>query len=199
MVDLSLILEGLSGASTIAVILGIPFIVLQMRQNAKMVEAANRQSELVAVQNRSLVLLSIAEHMTDHGFILQRKTVRDIIEKYNQKGWESFVDSIDGFEVRAFATQYESAAIMAKLDLIDEVTIMETLGFTIVVDWLALQPAITEFHKVWGHMTFPNFHRLATHSAKFWRERGGLSEAQEKLLAANPAAASEPPEEPPRR
>lgn len=93
MVDGSWILEVLSGASTIAVILGIPFIYLQMRQNARLVEAANRQTELVALQNRSQVLLNLAERMTDREFILQRKAVRDIVAKYSKIGWDSFVDS----------------------------------------------------------------------------------------------------------
>jgi hypothetical protein len=187
MVDLSLVLEALSGASTIAVILGIPFIVLQMRQNARMLEAANRQTELVALQNRSEVLLNIAEHMTDHDFILQRKKARDIIEKYSDKGWDSFVDSVDGFEMRAFAIQYESAALMAKLGLIDEDTLIQTLGFTIVVDWRALGPAMAAFEKVFGHQTFPNFRKLAERAERYWLERGGISPASPNPFDRNTA------------
>jgi hypothetical protein len=182
MVDLSLVLEALSGASTIAVILGIPFIVLQMRQNTRMVEVANRQAELLALQNRSQVLLNLAEHMTDHDFVLQRKAVRDIVAKYSEMGWDSFIDSVDGFEVRAFAIQYESAAIMAKLGLIDETTLMETLGFTIAIDWMALGPAIEVFEKRWGPMTFPNFRNLAAHSERYWRERGALTPTPGSLV-----------------
>jgi hypothetical protein len=182
MVDASTVLMVLSGASTIAVILGIPFILLQMRQNARLVEAANRQSELVAHQNRSQVLLNIAEHMTDHDFILQRKAVRDIIAKYSALGWDSFVDSVDGFEVRAFAVQYESTAFMVKLGLIDEATMIETLGFTIVVDWIALRPAVEAFTKVWGTMTFPNFRLLAEHSEAYWRARGARVPSHEALV-----------------
>jgi hypothetical protein len=175
MVDLSFILEALSGASTIAVILGVPFILLQMRQNARMLEVANRQTELVALQNRSQVILNIAEHMTDRDFILQRKEVRDIIAKYSEKGWDSFVDSVDGFEVRAFAVQYESAALLAKLGLIDEATLVATLGFTIVVDWIALEPAIAVFEKEWGPIAFPNFRALAAKSEQYWSEQGRTS------------------------
>lgn len=186
MVDLSLILEVLSGASTIAVILGIPFIVLQMRQNVRLLEVANRQTELVALQNRSQVLLNIAEHMTDREFILQRKTVRDIIAKYSASGWDSFIDSVDGFEVRAFAIQYESAALMVKLGLIDEATLLETLGFTIAIDWIALGPAIATFEKMWGPMTFPNFRNLALHAERYWRERGALTPSHDRLVPPRP-------------
>jgi hypothetical protein len=189
MVDLAFILEVLSGASTIAVILGIPFILLQMRQNARLVEAANRQAELVSQQNRSMVLLNIAEHMTDRDFILQRKLVRDIMAKFVDQGWDSFVDSTEGFEVRAFAIQYESAAIMAKLGLIDETTLIETLGFTIAIDWMALRPAMAAFEKVWGPMTFPNFRRVALRSEEYWKERGARSPTPESLLARSPVVA----------
>jgi hypothetical protein len=182
MVDLGLILEALSGASTIAVILGIPFIVLQMRQNARMVESAIRQTELVALQNRSQVLLSIAERMTHHDFILQRKAVRDIVGKYSQQGWESFVDSVDGFEVRAFIIQYEATAMMVKFGLIDETTLIETLGFTIVVDWIALGPAIAAFEKEWGRLTFPHFRNLATRSGAYWKAQGGMGPNYDKLF-----------------
>jgi len=176
MVDLSTILEALSGASTIAVILGIPFIILQMRQNARMVEAANRQSELVARQNRSQVLLNLSEHMTNRDFVLQRKAARDIVEKYSQQGWSSFVNSVDGFEIRAMAIQYESAALMVKLDLIDEATLVDALGFTIVVDWQALSPAIAEFEKEWGTgNAFPHFRRLAERAAAVWAPRMSMS------------------------
>ena len=188
MVDVSSILEVLSGASTIAVILGIPFIVLQMRQNARMVEAANRQAELVALQNRSQVLLNIAEHMTDRDFILQRKTVRDIIARYSSKGWDAFLNSTEGFEIRAFAIQYESVGIMAKLGLIDESTLIETLGFTIVIDWMALQPAFVEFEKAWGRMTFPNFKALATRSEEYWRQRGVRPPPPDSLIPRDSSA-----------
>jgi hypothetical protein len=143
-----------------------------MRQNARMVAAANRQAELVALQNRSQVLLSLAERITDRDFVLQRKTVRDIVAKYSESGWESFVDSADGFEVRSFAIQYESVALTAKLGLIDESSLLETLGYLVAVDWAALGPALRAFEKVWGPMTFPNFRWLAERSEAYWREHG---------------------------
>jgi hypothetical protein len=182
MVDVSFILEVLSGASTIAVVLGIPFILLQMRQNARLVEAANRQTELVALQNRSQVLLNLAEHLTDRDFIFQRKVVRDIIAKRVREGWEGFVDSTDGFEVRALAVQYESTALMAKIGLIDEGTLLEALGLTIVIDWIALQPAVEAFQKTWGSMTFPNFRNLAAHAEAYWRKRGAIIPSLSSLI-----------------
>jgi hypothetical protein len=181
MVDISTILEVLSGASTIAVIIGIPFIYVQMRQNVRLVEAANRQTELVAQQNRSQVLLNVAERMTDRDFVLQRKAVRDIVAKYAQKGWESFIDSVDGFEIRAFAIQYESAGLMVKLGLIEEDALLEALGVIVVIDWMALRPAVQEFEKVWGPSAFPNFRVLAEHAEKYWTARGARLPTPESM------------------
>jgi len=182
MVDYSDVLLVLSAASGVAVILGVPFIYLQMRQNARLVEAANRQTELVAQQNRSQVLLNIAEHMTDRAFVLQRKAVRDIVAKYSEKGWDSFVDSSDGFEVRAFAIQYESAALMVKFGLIEESALLEAFGPTITVDWVSLEPAIQAFEKVWGRSTFPNFRTLAEHSRDQWKAHGREVPSFERLM-----------------
>jgi hypothetical protein len=190
MVSLGEVLEGLSGASTIAVILGIPFILLQMRQNARMVEAATRQTELVAFQNRTQVLLTIAERLTDHDFIIRRRVVREIIAQHTQKGWERFADSVDGFEVRAFATQYESTALMAKLGLIDEQTLIETLGMTTVVDWIVLRPALEAFRKVWGPMTFPNFQSLAAASEQYWKSKGATIPSHETLVPPHGSSAT---------
>jgi hypothetical protein len=172
MVDLSYVLEALSGASTIAVILGIPFIVLQMRQNGRMVEAANRQAELVALQNRSQVVLAIAEQLTDRDFIFQRKAVHDLIPRQQASRWEGFVESADGFEVRALAVQYESIALMAKLGIVEASTLHEALGYTIIADWRAVAATVPAFEKAWGMSAFPNFRALAEGAEKYWKDKG---------------------------
>lgn len=189
MVDITTIAQALSAASTIAIILGIPFILLQMRQNARMIEAANRQAELVAAQNRSQVMLNIAEHMTNPDFIRQRKVVRDIIARRVREGWDGFFESADGFELRAFAVQYESAALMARLGLISREMLIEALGFTIAVDWIALGPALKEFERAWGQFTFPNFQALAAEAERYWHAKGAKSPEFSSLVpGAVPAA-----------
>ncbi len=170
--DLTTILLVLSGASAVSVILGIPFIYLQMRQNARLVEIANRQTELVARQNQAQVLLHIAEQMTDREFVLQRKTVRDLVAQRVRTGWDGFVESADGFEVRAFVIRYESAAMMAQFGLVEERTLIETLGTLAVIDWYALKPALDAFEASWGHRTFPAFRELARRSEEYWSLRG---------------------------
>ncbi len=172
MVTVAEVLEILSAASTIAIVLGVPFIYLQMRQNARLVEAAKLQTELIASQNRSQVMLHLAEHLTDREFVLQRKVVRDIVAKRAASGWDGFVDSSDGFEVRAFAIQYESAALMVRLGLIEERLLLETLGPLVFVDWDCLRPALARFDEMWGRTSFPNFRAVALQAEELWKSRG---------------------------
>lgn len=176
MADLALALEILSGASTIAVILGVPFILFQVRQNARLVDVSIQQSELIAQQNRAQVLLSITDSMTDREFVIQRRAVRDIVAKHEAEKWASFVNSADGFEIRAFAVRYEAAGLMAHLGLIDERTLLEAMGPNPAVDWLALQPALAAFEKAWGPaVVYPNFRRLAERSEQLWISRGATA------------------------
>jgi hypothetical protein len=137
-----------------------------------MVAAANRQAELIALQNRSQVLLAIAERLADRDFVFQRRAVHEIIPKHQANQWAGFVDSEDGFEVRALAIQYESVALMAQLGLLDLSTLHEALGFTIIADWRSIEPAIAPFEKAWGTPAFPHFRALAEASEEYWKAKG---------------------------
>src|SRR5579859_7425442 len=106
MVDLTSLIQILGAASTIAIILGVPFIVLQLRQNARILEASNRQAEVMVHQTRSQVFLNIAERLSDRDYVLRRKLVRDVVAQYGSKQLAGFVESSDSFEIRAFAAIY---------------------------------------------------------------------------------------------
>ena len=98
--DIASVLAALSG---IAVILGVPFVLLQLRQNARLVEASNRQIEAMVMQNKIQVILSIAERFNDPAFSVRRQHVREIVRAQRAKNWEGFLDSPDDFELRSFA------------------------------------------------------------------------------------------------
>lgn len=53
MVDVSDVTTVVSALSGIAVTLGFPFVLLQLRQNGKLVEASHRQIEAMITQNRT--------------------------------------------------------------------------------------------------------------------------------------------------
>jgi len=156
----------------VAIILGVPFIVLQLRQNAKILAASNRQVEVMMHQTRSQVLLNIAERLSDRDYVLSRKVVRDLITKYQALEWNGFLDSNDAFEIRAFAATYEASATMARLGLIDEETLKQALGYWIVSDWRAVEPAVRQLEAAWGVPAYPNFRWLAEGAEAHLRATG---------------------------
>jgi hypothetical protein len=73
----------------IAVTVGVVFLVFQLRQDAKLIEASNRQIETSnrqveanIQQNKQQVVLSTIDRFTDEAFSRKRKKVRDIIRKH---------------------------------------------------------------------------------------------------------------------
>src|SRR5208282_4294894 len=100
LIDFSRISTDLSAISSIAVILGAAFIVFQLRQNGRLIEASTKETKT----NISLALL---EKLTDESFARRRKRMYDAIRKYGANDWEGFDDSLDDFEARNFAYIYE--------------------------------------------------------------------------------------------
>ncbi len=107
MVELADFVQVLNAISAIAVLLGVVFVVFQLRQNARLIKASNEQVQASILQNKSSVATSVVERFTDDSFTVRRKTVRDIISKYQDVNWEGFAESAEDFEVRAFGSYYE--------------------------------------------------------------------------------------------
>jgi hypothetical protein len=96
LVGLSSFASFLNAISSIAVILGAIFIVFQLRQNAKLIEATIRETRA----NASIALL---EKITDESFARRRKAMRDAIKKYAALNWAGFDDTLEDYEARNFA------------------------------------------------------------------------------------------------
>ncbi len=176
-IDASFIVTVLNGVSAIAVVLGVAFVVLQLRQNNRLIEATNRQVEANFLQARSGILLSIVERLTDDSFAFKRKEVRDIVKKYKPVNWEGFLDSADDFTVRAFASFYEYTAFMAKKGIVELETLQEMLGHRIDFDWEALAPVAEYYREAWGlKFLWFNFEWMA-------RETKGFLERRERELS----------------
>ncbi len=167
MTDITTLIQILSAASTISVILGVPFIVLQLKQNARILQVSNRQVEVMIHQTRSQVFLNIAQRLSDREYVLRRKLVRDLVAEYSSKDWKGFLESNDSFEIRAFAATYEASATMARIGMIDEGTLQQALGYWAVSDWRAIEPAILQLQKSWGVPAYPNFRWLAESSEAY--------------------------------
>jgi len=84
LVDISSIITGLSAISSIAVVAGALFIIFQLRQNAKLINATIQE-------NKSSIAFSMLERIIDDSFVRRRKNVYDSVKKYDEKNWEGFM------------------------------------------------------------------------------------------------------------
>ena len=133
MADFSQISVFLSAISSIAVIAGTVFIVFQLRQNAKLIEAGTMETRM----NMSLALL---EKLTDESFAKRRKKMHEVVRKYGKKNWAGFDDSLDDFEARNFAYIYELLGQLIRDGILDGPTVMNALQYLVVFDWNAFAP-----------------------------------------------------------
>ncbi len=137
MVSLTDVLTVLGASSSIAVILGAIFIVFQMRQNARLIEATLRE-------NRANVAVSMLERITDESFPRRRKRMFDIVERFKATGWKDAFESEDDLEVRNFAYLYELMGLLVENGLVDLELVLDTLQYLVVRDWDVFAP-----HAAW--------------------------------------------------
>ena len=137
MVTLTDLITALSATSSIAIILTAVFVVLQMRQNAKLIEATLREE-------RSNVALSLLERITDESFPRRRKRMFDILAKFKATNWADAFESEEDLEVRNFAYLYELMGLMVENGLVDLELVLDTLQYLVVRDWQVFEP-----HAAW--------------------------------------------------
>lgn len=178
--DISTLVQDLDALSATAVIAGVVFVVFQLRQNAKLIaasdrqiETANRQVEASIQQNKQQVILSMVDRFTDDAFNLKRKKVREIIKKYQANNWEGYIESTEDYEVRGFIGNYESTGYLAKVGIVHVKMMQEAMGFSVVYDWAALEPAIMHYRETWKRHAYPNFEWLKD-NVKREMERDGI-------------------------
>ena len=171
MVELADFVQVLNATSAVAVLLGVVFVVFQLRQNARVIKASNEQVQARILQNKSSIATSVVERFTDDYFTVRRKTVRDIIRKYQDVNWEGFPESAEDFEVRVFGSHYEFTAYLAREGIIDIHLGQSVLGHRVTFDWEVLRPAAEHYGKAWGkRYIFANFEWLAGESEKYLAE-----------------------------
>lgn len=169
--DISGFISFLSALSSIAVTLGVVFVVIQLRQNAKLIEAT-------VFQGRSNIAFSILERLTDESFAKRRKRMHDSINKFSKNNWEGFDDSIDDFEARNFAYMYELMGQLVKDKIVDKETILNALQYLVIVDWDGFAPLLEHLRERYSErfkeaITNPwqNFQWLAEESRKYLTEK----------------------------
>lgn len=133
MVSLSDALTVLSASSSIAVILGAIFIVFQMRQNARLIEATLKEG-------RANVALSMLERITDESFPRRRRRMFEILNRFQATNWADAFESEDDLEVRNFAYLYELMGLLVENRLVDLELVLDTLQYLVVRDWEVFAP-----------------------------------------------------------
>jgi hypothetical protein len=178
--DISLLVQDLDALSALAVIAGVIFVIFQLRQNAKLIEAsdrqidtANRQVEASIQQNRQQVILSVVDRFTNDAFNVKRKKVREIAKKYEANNWEGYLESADDYDVRGFIAHYESTGYLARIKIVDAKMMQEAMGFGIIYDWVALEPVVEYYRKAWKRAAYANFEWLKD-AVKKGMERDGI-------------------------
>lgn len=177
MVTLSDALTVLSASSSIAVILGAIFIVFQMRQNARLIEATLKE-------NRANVAISMLERITDESFPRRRKRMFDIIERFKTTNWKDAFESEEDLEVRNFAYLYELMGLLVENGLVDLELVLDTLQYLVVRDWDVFAPHaafVTSKYsvpfKAWGRFEWlaqeARVHLTNEHSVKGSERKAG--------------------------
>jgi hypothetical protein len=155
MVSVSDVVTWLAAVSSLAVIVGVGFVVLQLRQNARLLEATLRQQ-------RTDVTLSILERLTDESFPRRRAEMHRIIQHFTETDWKGSFESPDDFEIRNFAHIYDLIGVMAKHRLIDLDLLADVLQGLIIRDWDVFAPYAQRMRSGFGfYRAYANFEWLA--------------------------------------
>ena len=132
-IDLSVLGTFLSSISSMAVIAGAIFVVFQLRQNSRLINATLHQ-------NRSSSAFALLEKLTEESFAVRRKMMHDAVREAAARNWEGFDDSLEDFQVRNFAYIYELIGQVTREGIVDLKTITNALQYLVVVDWNAFSP-----------------------------------------------------------
>ena len=95
-VDISGVTFILSAISSAAVVAGAIFIVFQLRQNARLIEAT-------LAQNRNDAAFRIVERLTHESTAQRRKQLQDASDRRASGKWDGFYGSLEDYEIRSFA------------------------------------------------------------------------------------------------
>lgn len=172
---LSGLTQALSAISSIAVILGVAFVIIQLRQNNKLIELNAKQTQATFQEEKSNLSFELLEKLTDESFARRRSFMHQTVKKYQAANWEGFDDSADDFEIRNFAYMYDLFGQMAKDGLIDADTLANTFKLLVALDWQAFKPAsdhIVERYGLKQNEMFSNFEWLAEETEKTLRQKG---------------------------
>ena len=115
--------------SSLTVIVGAAFVIIQLRLTAKDVTSHNA-FELIG-------------KVIDPTFPGRRHRLYAVAARYSDGDWTGFDRSMDDFEVRNFANIYEQLGILVKKGVVDLSDVMEALSAQVLADWMTFLPIRT--------------------------------------------------------
>ena len=173
--DLSGLIQVLSAISSIAVILGVVFIIVQLRQNAKLIDLNAKLTEATFKDVKSNISFEILEKLSDESFARRRSFMWHTVKKYQASNWEGFDDSSDDFEIRNFAYMYDLYGQMTKEGLLDLEIMAKTFKYLVALDWEAFEPVSKHIMKRYNlkqNEIFSDFEWLANETEKILKQKG---------------------------
>jgi hypothetical protein len=190
MVDTSTVFTILGASSSAAVVLSAVFVLIQLRQNARLLQATLNQS-------KATFSLNVLERITDESFPRRRARMFLVIQKFRETGWKDAFESPEDLEVRNFAYLYELLGQMARQQIVDLEMVLDSLQYIVVRDWQVFEPHaryITERYGV-DFLAYSNFEWLAKEARLHLTHRG----EEQRSGAYDELKHREGPESSPRR
>ena len=159
----------LRAISSIAVIAGTIFVVLQLRLNARTARARNA--------------FDLIGKVVDPSFPARRHRLYEVSQRYAGSDWVGFDRSLDDFEVRNFASIYEQLGLLVRRGVIDLGEVMKALSAQPMADWATFEPIRQHITEQAGH-AFPGLPTDAKGiDAIYWPSFKWLAEENRKWVA----------------
>jgi hypothetical protein len=167
MVDLSIIITILGASSSAAVVMSAIFVLIQLRQNARLLQATLNQS--VATFS-----LNVLERITEESFPRRRAQMYVSLQKFRETDWKDAFESPEDLEIRNFAYLYELLGQMAHSKIVDLEIVLDSLQYIVVRDWQVFEPHARFIAKQYGldYNTYANFEWLAKEARLHMAHRG---------------------------
>ena len=132
---------------------------------------------------RRNLAFSMMEQLTSAGFAERRWKMHQAVGGAKGMGWKGFDDTLEDFECRSFAYQYELIGQMVAAGNLDYKLVRDFLQYSVVADWNAFQPLDAHLTERYPGRPSPwsRFRGLAeriTTDLKGPELRGRLSEAE---------------------
>ncbi|HXQ94517.1 MAG TPA: hypothetical protein VN864_05040 [Thermoplasmata archaeon] len=99
------------------------------------------------IDARRNLAFSMMEQVTSSNFAERRWKMHRSVETAVTSTWKGFDESLDDFESRAFAYQYELIGQMVASGTLDYQLIRDFLQFSVVSDWNAFEPLDTHLRE----------------------------------------------------